>query len=887
MNEHIKEVSRESLNIFNEIATEAKRKEDEGAGQSGDAFASQNTFTGTSAIDSLSRISRTTLGGYKSLQREPAISRLVLLNEEGEKEVLFISRGYSVVLPSDNQLASYLSPKGRLASIEIGDEEKISLGGRDVIYQLLERTNYSPSKDAEGWDSKNSLFQGDFDAVTVTSLRKLLSGGESEDGLAELDALLEGDGRENIVVGFRRDVRASMGLRDQPILDKFQDEIFRLPIDSRLVIFGPPGTGKTTTLIRRLGQKLNTENLSSEEKSVLNRADVNDASRWIMFTPSDLLKHYLKEAFARENVPASSESIKTWDVYRKEFARNRLGILKSANNTGKFVLRTNVDYLSSKFNENQEFLFDEFLKFHQTSQLKKLLSGFEILKEIDGLAAQGNIGRLGELLSRHKESLLPLLLDLEREVDELIPFVKGLKEKADQLIKAQLNLAYNSNNNFLNELADFIDSLKQSDDDPDTDDEFDDEDEDASATRGTTSQIAYKAYQRTIRSISRYAFLKKKVPEKSNAALVSTWLGERIPPSDVLVEIGRNIATQNGIRRFIKALNSYVKDVPGSYKEFRKINIDKTDWYSRLPDNNRTISNLELDIVLLASLKVSRELMGLSLIKRKFDEPRYGFLRDISDQFYFQVLVDEATDFSSIQLACIFNLSNLETKSFFACGDFNQRITQWGATSKDQFDWVSKGMETRSITTVYRQSRLLNNFSRNLLAVTGGDEESAGSVPSSMAMDGVPPVLIENVSDKDEIAIWLADRISEIESSVGLMPTVAVLVENENAVEEISNALDILLEDNNLTVKACKEGQVLGDGSEIRVFDIQHIKGLEFEAVFFVGLDKLADEIGDLFSKYLYVGSTRAATYLGMTCERKLPAVIEPLREQFSSSWEI
>ena len=28
--------------------------------------------------------------------------------------------------------------------------------------------------------------------------------------------------------------------------------------------------------------------------------------------------------------------------------------------------------------------------------------------------------------------------------------------------------------------------------------------------------------------------------------------------------------------------------------------------------------------------------------------------------------------------------------------------------------------------------------------------------------------------------------------------------------------------------------------NDVRVFDIQHIKGLEFEAVFFVGVDRLA-----------------------------------------------
>jgi DNA helicase IV len=75
----------------------------------------------------------------------------------------------------------------------------------------------------------------------------------------------------------------------------------------------------------------------------------------------------------------------------------------------------------------------------------------------------------------------------------------------------------------------------------------------------------------------------------------------------------------------------------------------------------------------------------------------------------------------------------------------------------------------------------------------------------------------------------------------------------------------------------------MGDTSEVRVFDIQHIKGLEFEAVFFIGVDRLAERIPDLFLRFLYVGVTRAATYLGLTCDGSLPKELEPVRARFAS----
>jgi len=56
--------------------------------------------------------------------------------------------------------------------------------------------------------------------------------------------------------------------------------------------------------------------------------------------------------------------------------------------------------------------------------------------------------------------------------------------------------------------------------------------------------------------------------------------------------------------------------------------------------------------------------------------------------------------------------------------------------------------------------------------------------------------------------------------------------------------------------------------------------------VFFVGIDQLAALHPALFDKYLYVGTTRAATYLGVTCNGVLPPAIESLRAHFGQDWQ-
>jgi DNA helicase IV len=115
---------------------------------------------------------------------------------------------------------------------------------------------------------------------------------------------------------------------------------------------------------------------------------------------------------------------------------------------------------------------------------------------------------------------------------------------------------------------------------------------------------------------------------------------------------------------------------------------------------------------------------------------------------------------------------------------------------------------------------------------------------------------------------------------------VAVLAPSEDAVKPLAEALNRVLEDRNLRAIACPEGRFVGEEKDIRVFDVRHIKGLEFEAVFFVGLDKLVEQEPDLFDKYLYVGATRAATYLGVAVDgASLPAQLQGLSASFALDW--
>ena len=105
------------------------------------------------------------------------------------------------------------------------------------------------------------------------------------------------------------------------------------------MLFGPPGSGKTTTLIKRLAQKRTPDALTEEEERLISgylRDNFLRPDSWAMFSPAELLKKYLGEAFNQEGVPDAG-NVRTWDKERHDLARNVLGILRS-NTSGRFQL---------------------------------------------------------------------------------------------------------------------------------------------------------------------------------------------------------------------------------------------------------------------------------------------------------------------------------------------------------------------------------------------------------------------------------------------------------------------------------------------------------------------------------------------------------------------
>ncbi|MDQ0350157.1 ATP-binding domain-containing protein [Ancylobacter vacuolatus] len=886
--DQIRSIAEETLNKIDQTAISAEALLKRPAPSAGMALASYNSLT-SNAGEKLAGISEAEHRSLSELAREPAIARLVVRVEDGPERTIFITRATPL---ADAQCASYLSPMGRLAALPVGHDGEVltSTGVRN--YEVVEKALIKPVKKAGEWDAIDTVFESlTAGPVTVRSLRTALRsiGIEvtDDDYLAQLIA---GDPTAgNIVDGIRRSVIEKMELRERSVLDLYQDNIFRLPLDTQLAILGPPGAGKTTTLIKRLRQKCDIDYLEPEEVELVERSAAGAAGHknsWLMFTPTELLKRYVVEALGREGVPASDYTVQTWEDQRVELGRNRLGVLRSGSATSGGLIKPRARNLLPEAILHQIDWFEDFQSWQAENFWMSLGSQAVVLSEAHDSRVRTLGQRIAAILPERRSQVgAGALLAFDQLRGELSALEHEIKTATEKTIRSSIAHHARFDRDFLDKLYDFAksarDAIEPVEDADDVD--ADEEEEEEAVPRGNREEaiaIYIKAQKRRARS----RVQRRSIGTKSRDGRILEWLGDRGLDETSLKEVGEAELQRQALRRFANPIREYVARVRLRYGQFRRERLAQGRWYAEAipgPD----LSPLEVDLVILATLRAGRLLLADRRVVSAVDEPRYMLLRNIRSLMRNQVVVDEATDFSPIQLACMAQLSDPAIGSFVACGDFNQRITSWGARTEADLRWVFSDIDIRRIEITYRHSRPLAELAARLSGLTGHHPEAA-KLPQHLTNDGPRPVLAVGL-DTPSLARWLKDRIVEIEHFTGRLPSVAVLVNEEAEVQPVADALDEVLLALNIRCEACLEGRSRGRDHNVRVFDVKHIKGLEFEAVFFVGVDMLAERHPDLFDKFLYVGATRAATYLGLvTAKPTVPPALAPLVGDFGQTFD-
>lgn len=121
----------------------------------------------------------------------------------------------------------------------------------------------------------------------------------------------------------------------------------------------------------------------------------------------------------------------------------------------------------------------------------------------------------------------------------------------------------------------------------------------------------------------------------------------------------------------------YFTRLPQRYRAFRQ--EAPQPWYRDAAADETKVSPIEVDLLVAIHLDAANELLASEIVRAGLMQSNLRVLAPLVGEFRNQVLVDEATDFSPLQLRAMTGI-----RSFFACGDFNQRLTQDGVAEELQ-----------------------------------------------------------------------------------------------------------------------------------------------------------------------------------------------------------
>lgn len=792
--------------------------------------------------------------------------------------------------------ASYQSSMGRLAAGVPGDViENFYIEEIDKLHPEIIDT------DTDKIDSLNTSFQSEDGIVTITSLREYIEQAQSVLENHDSSWLFETESTSSLVQqGTIRLQKNKFGL-SVVIGDRVQDGIFRASLDSRFVITGAPGTGKTTILINRLCNRLSilekrTEWDREEDRLAFESAKARGMKEnWIYFVPTELLKEYLKNALDSHGIGRLNAQLKTWDEYSYELAKNHFFFYLPPNKKGTGFIRSHNEpsWLKPSTTRNLIGLYEAFEEFRRSSLILQTKNDALLLSQ----STDENIKDIGKKILQivnnpnlSVTSLLSSLISYEKSLKEISSIRKtGSSEAIDQLA-LQCNTAIPNLGkiwgDFLAEEKKFSRPQAEDEDASSLEDEADEENqEDIEQKKLNSGQLFRKALRDYVNAL----FKKGKIEAGTSLSRQAAIFEKALPSKEELLVIGRINAEGQAARRLTRSYDRWLRNQVAQYRKFRNQDIrdEKPKWFSPKQYKKNHLCQDELDLLILSRLKSYHTLRDSLRIERRYREELDLFF---SRECRMLVFVDEMTDFSPLQLACMFLLAFPPIRAFYACGDVNQRLTKEGVLSMEEIQWALPlpADDFVHLTLVYRQTQKLHELAQKLLPINPNASADVSQSNPDVLDAGLPAALCENCSSLESSVLWISERIKEIfDQCADEFPPIAVFVSTKEEVEPFAQALQQTesILNSSLIVEACPEGRNVSKDLNIGVYPISKIKGLEFESVFLDGVDILAEKHANMFGQYLYVAATRAIMYFGMTCRKSLPESIANLRDDFVDSW--
>ena len=685
-------------------------------------------------------------------------------------------------------------------------------------------------------------------------------------------------------------IRKQGEMRYSLIVDTIQTRIKSQNLyDGKTVIIdGGPGTGKSTTMIHRLAYLTDIFAIDEDEKNNYSNYKLNRYQRqslrnaiesqrdWMFFSPSKMLKDYMAEAMKKEGLKNASQKVWNWKDYCPYILQVEYGLLGDSDNKSPFRVSKFKDTLFFQNSNIVKDLNDFYLnQFRNISASLPQINSEATIYEWTSIAL--NIKKRFENSDSFDiHRFISLFLSLESVYGE--DCKKILREKSVMINELSLKICelLSQEKKIKSDIEDYLNLAEFDETEDDTDDESinisnSEETEELAEESDTHNDKLLKEIQKWL---TRYCFTK--VNNKSKLSDVYQLVSEILVPAmegkfnSHIQKIGELMIFEQ-FAQYTRGVKTIVLNgIPGIYKKFRKY-LSKSKYegcdLKLLRDimqrgQGKELHHQEMSLLLGFINNLIKDYKKAT--RNPIKHPYFDAYEEVSRPI---IGIDEATDFSACDIYAMESLLTLDYNSLTLCGDMMQRMTSYGIKSWSELNGIVSDPLVVEMETSYRQSRKMLEVARQLYIDTLNAEPN---YKAFMKSKKVPDPLVYISESEFSKVQWISDRISEVYRAYGeQLPSIAIFVNDKGYIPRFIELLQQseFFTKNKVKITDGTNGIVRMDTDHICVYPIDVVKGMEFDVVFFHNIDNSSEEV-EVLKRYIYVGVSRAAFFLGITLNK-------------------
>ncbi|MDR2456329.1 MAG: hypothetical protein LBE49_07040, partial [Deltaproteobacteria bacterium] len=536
------------------------------------------------------------------LSDAPVIARIVCKDETNRTRIFYTTPVLAPPGVARANLSSIYSSFGRLTFLPLGGSIKTAKG---ETLTVIERALLRPRDYVKERDAFNTLFESHSrDPIRVKSLRATIAAfgerrktpREPQDASSavSLEAPLRPEALDVVVdEGEIRPLIEGLRLKAPLIVSSAQDEIGRFPLSARPVIIGPPGTGKTVSLIRRLDFRISREALEEDEPGYIDHLDKlggpPHAASWRLFTPTRELKAYVKDAAESLAVPDFERNCACWEDERLALA-SYLGLLDSL-----IAVPDGEGLLSAAAKSDTAGWYKDFTAFHLDCFYRSLSAKAKRLAQDEDPAFSSLGAALLDIVAKSASKPLSWFREcLGLRQDELAELLKERNSLFNQELKSLFNDLAARDPSLPGALVTLQTSASSQ-----------------APIEGARLRIAaLRLYREAAADKALAVFRGRPLPAESLSAKAAAFLGDgRLPSQSRLNELGADRQRAIALRRFKVDdklfLDGYFEAIVPSYLRFKR---SSRLWYDGPGYAPAKVEGLELDLLILSVLEPGSEL---------------------------------------------------------------------------------------------------------------------------------------------------------------------------------------------------------------------------------------------------------------------------------------